>query len=178
VPTKRVPRASATTEVTYRSIIRLFGLIRRIMEPFFSQFGITGSQWGVLRVLLRAEEEGLTRLRLTDLGDRLLVQPPSITGVIDRMERLGLVARSASDTDLRSKVVSLTPAGRELALRVRKGHAARTQTILAGLSPKEQEHLHQLLDQLGSHLEATLEPKDGPVAPRGSTAPSSARSEV
>ena len=50
------------------------------MQPYFARFGITGSQWGILRTLHRAEREGLPSLRVTDLSDRLLVRPPSITG--------------------------------------------------------------------------------------------------
>ena len=85
----------------YREMIQTFGLMERVMQPYFAGFGISGSQWGVLRVLLRAEEEGKTGLRLSELGDRLLIRPPSVTGLIDRLERASLVTRYASATDLR-----------------------------------------------------------------------------
>ena len=92
-------------------------------------------------------------MRLTDLSDRLLVRPPSVTGAVDRLERMGLVAREASPTDQRAKLVSLTPAGRQLVARAREGHAARVQGVLAVLSRSEQRELHRLLDRLGDHLE-------------------------
>src|SRR5438309_10975549 len=107
------PRAAANgkarpPENAFRELIRTFGLVERVMQPYFARFGISGAQWGVLRNLHRAEAEGLARLRLTDLSERLLIRPPSVTGVVDRLERTGLVARESSPDDLRAKQVGLT----------------------------------------------------------------------
>src|SRR5262249_35502874 len=101
------------TEGAVRQLVRTWGLLERVMQSYFAQFGLSGSQWGVLRTLHRAEEAGLPGLRLTDLGDRLLIRPPSVTGAVDRMERAGLVMRDGSPTDLRVKQVALTTKGRE-----------------------------------------------------------------
>src|SRR5438045_6154560 len=103
--------AARPAEGAFRELIRTFGLVERVMQPYFARFGISGAQWGVLRNLQRAEGEGLSGLRLTDLSDRLLLRPPSVTGVVDRLERAGFVTRNGSPTDLRAKLVSLTSAG-------------------------------------------------------------------
>jgi MarR family 2-MHQ and catechol resistance regulon transcriptional repressor len=149
--------AGGTTEEAFRAILRTFGLIKRNMEPYFSGYGISGAQWGVLRVLHRAEDQGEEGLRLTDLGNRLLVRPPSITTVVDRLERQGLVARRASTTDRRAKTVSLSPAGRELVARILEVHPARIRAILGGLSLEEQAQLLALLGRLQTHMEGLLE---------------------
>src|SRR3954469_2752939 len=115
---------------TVRSIIRTYGLVRRVMEPYFAQFGVSNSQWGVLRALHRAEDEGLAKLRLTDLCDRLLVRPPSVTGVVDRLDRMGLLQRSKSAEDHRAKEVSLTAAGRERVQRVLDHLPAQLELVL------------------------------------------------
>ena len=60
-------------ERAFRQLIRTFGLVERVMQPYFAQFGISGAQWGVLRNLHRAESEGLRSLRLTDLSRRMLI---------------------------------------------------------------------------------------------------------
>src|SRR5205807_10008939 len=88
-----------------REIIRTFGLVERVMQPYFAQFGISGSQWGVLRNLHRAEAEGRSGLRLSELSERLLIRPPSVTGLIDRLQRARLVVRDGSPTDLRDKQI-------------------------------------------------------------------------
>ena len=142
-----------TGDAVFRAFLRASGLVRRVMEPFFAQFGISGAQWGVLRALGRAQDEGELGLRLTDIGDRLLIRPPSVTGVIDRLERLGLVERTSSSQDMRAKFVTFTPAGRQLFGRVKKDRQAKVDAILGGLSPKEQTELGALLRRLGAHLE-------------------------
>src|SRR6516162_1940876 len=109
-------------EGTFRELIRTLGLLERVMQTYFARFGISGSQWGVLCNLHRAEHEGLPGLRLTDLSDRLLIRPPSVTGVVDRLERAHLVVRDGSPTDSRAKLVALTPPGRALVERVLAGH--------------------------------------------------------
>jgi DNA-binding MarR family transcriptional regulator len=159
----KTPTAS-TAETAFRALLRTVGLVRRVMEPYFTQFGLSGAQWGAMRALRRAEQEGQAGLRLTDLSDRLLIRPPSVTGVVDRLQRMGHVARVDSATDHRSKQVSLTSSGRELVERVQKGHRSQIEAVLAGLSRPEQETFERLLDQLGSHLRDLTGPEDGTSA--------------
>ena len=147
-------KALSNAESTFRALLRTMGLLRREMEPFFARFGISGAQWGVLRMLLRAQREGHADLRLTDLGKRLLIRPPSVTVVVDRLHRMGLVERTASATDHRAKNVSLTAAGRRMVERVESERAGQIETVLGGLAHQEQEHLCRLLERLTEHLES------------------------
>jgi DNA-binding MarR family transcriptional regulator len=124
------------------------------MEPHFARFGISGSQWAVLRTLHRAAEEGEPALRLTDLGDRLLIRPPSVTGVVDRLVREGFIQRSTSTTDQRAKLVRLTRSGRDLVGRVLQRHSQQITDVLAALNDHERAQLHCLLEKLGAHLES------------------------
>ncbi len=126
------------------------------MQPYFAQFGISGSQWGVLRNLHRAEQQGLPGLRLTDLSDRLLIRPPSVTGVVDRLERAGLVVRDGSPFDMRAKQVALTAKGRELVERVLAVHGRQIDAVLGVLTSAEQTELHRLLSLLEQHLEGII----------------------
>jgi DNA-binding MarR family transcriptional regulator len=146
------PAADRTENNAARSLVRTFGLLERVMLPYFGRFGITGSQWGILRTLHRAERDGLPCLRVTDLSDRLLVRAPSVTGAVDRLERAGLVSRDASPDDLRVKQVRLTPRGRRLLGEVLAAHGDQIDAVLAGLSSAEQVKLQRLLDKLGDHL--------------------------
>jgi DNA-binding MarR family transcriptional regulator len=145
------------TENVFRELIRTFGLAERVMQPYFARFGISGSQWGVLRNLYRTEQEGRPGLRLVELSNRLLVRPPSMTGVVDRLERAGLVVRHGLAMDLRAKHVGLTDAGRELVERILEVHDEQMQTILAGLSAPEQAELHRLLLLWQQHLKSMLD---------------------
>jgi DNA-binding MarR family transcriptional regulator len=155
VETSNTPSALARpAEGAFRALARTLAALQRAMQPYFARFGISGSQWSVLRNLYRAEEAGQCGLRQTDLSERLLIRPPSVTGVVDRLERAGLVARVNSPTDLRAKLVRLTPEGDRLVERVLAVHGAHVQAVMSGLSIPEQAELERLLVQLGRHLDA------------------------
>jgi DNA-binding MarR family transcriptional regulator len=155
-PTKN-SAAAPPASLAFRELIRTFGLVERVMQPYFARFGISGSQWGVLRNLHRAEQQGLPGLRLSELGDRLLIRPPSVTGLVDRLERAGLAQRDAQPTDLRAKLLTLTRKGRLLVDKVLKLHEKQMQTVLTGLTSAEQRELHRLLTVWRKHLEGLIE---------------------
>jgi MarR family 2-MHQ and catechol resistance regulon transcriptional repressor len=152
-----------TAEQAHRAFIRAYGLFRNQMEPHFARFGISGSQWGVLRVLQRAEAAGVEGLRLTDIGQRVLVKPPSVTAIVDRMVRMGLLTRAGASDDQRAKIVKLTPAARELMKRVLEQHSKQILTVFGGLSSSEQRVLKGLMEKLAAHLETV----ESPVALNG-----------
>ncbi len=141
-----------TTEETLRAFLRTYGMVRRVMDAYFVQFGISGSQWGILRALDRAAKEGLRELRVTDLGQRLIIRPPSVTGTIDRLERMGLVSRRVWSQDMRVRQVSLTAAGRRLIQQVLAGLPAKADSVLGKLSQPERQTFYELLERLMAHL--------------------------
>jgi DNA-binding MarR family transcriptional regulator len=151
-----LPTNTRPAEGTFRELLRVLGLLERVMQRYFAQFGISGSQWGVLRNLYREEQQGFPGLRLTDLSERLLIRPPSVTGVVDRLQRAGLVVRDESPLDMRAKQVALTAKGRELVKRVLAVHGRQIEKVLGVLNPSEQTELHRLLSRLEQHLEGVL----------------------
>jgi DNA-binding MarR family transcriptional regulator len=140
-----------------RQLIRTFGLLERVMKPYFARFGISGSQWGVLRNLHRAEEENIIGLQLSELSDRLLIRPASVTGLIQRLERANLVERFGSATDLRVTKVQLTDEGRDIVNRILDVHSEKLQRLLAGLNGAEQKELSRLLARWCRHLERSVQ---------------------
>ena len=94
----------------------LYHTLDAVMPPFraiFGRFGITEQQWRVLRVLW--EQDGKPLLAL---ADKTLIQPPSLVGVVDRLQRDGLVERRRSRRDRRVVRVCLTGGGKALKSRV------------------------------------------------------------
>src|SRR5215204_4529572 len=114
--------AALAVDQPFRAIIRVFGMVRRVMEPYFAKFGVSGPQWGVLRALHRAEEDGQSSVPMTDLSDRLLIRPPSVTTMVAQLVRIGLIKRRTSAEDARVKEVSLSSSGRRLVARVLTNH--------------------------------------------------------
>ncbi len=157
------PPTPPLPEGLLHAFLRTWGLLRQTQDPYFGRYGIRPSQWGILRVLQRARLKGETELPLKAVSERLLIRPPSVTGVVDRLERQGYVKRSASKTDLRVRYLSLTPQGQELLTRVLEGHGERTRVLFAGLQPQEQQTMLRLLQRLEAHLRtlSSPRPRDG-----------------
>lgn len=153
---------TGVSQTVFRSMIRNAGLMRRTMEPFFAAHGISGAQWGILMILHMASREGTPSLRQTDLGERLLIRPPSVTTVIERLERMGLIKRQTSTEDSRAKEVRLTEAGEELVGRVLAGHREKISEVLGGLTESEQMEFKRLLDKFSEHLEGLVGKQEMP----------------
>jgi len=148
--------ASTVAEEAFLEFLRVFGLMQRLIPPYFAQFKITASQWGVLRTLHCAEAGSPSGLRSVDLSDRLIVRPPSVTAVVDGLVRLGLVARVAGLDDRRTKHVQLTEKGKALMRRVLPEHPQFLGMLMAGLDQPQQRQLGALLSALAMHLQELL----------------------
>ena len=84
---------------------------------------------------------------LARIARALSVTPPHITALVDRLESRGLVARSASDSDRRSQVLSVTRRGAELVRKATDRILAVESATLA-LSRGEQAMLAELLHKV------------------------------
>jgi DNA-binding MarR family transcriptional regulator len=85
---------------------------------------------------------------MADLAAFLGLERSSVSGLIDRAARRGLVRRTASSDDGRSVQVSLTPDGQRLTVQA-AGEVARLVAPMTGaLTPPEQKRLAQLLGKM------------------------------
>jgi homoprotocatechuate degradation regulator HpaR len=75
-------------------------------RPLLNAYGVTEQQWRVIRVL-----KELGEIEFRELSDLSCIQPPSLTGVLTRLEAQSLVRRKRSATDQRRLHVSLTRKG-------------------------------------------------------------------
>ncbi|MBA8793055.1 DNA-binding MarR family transcriptional regulator [Friedmanniella endophytica] len=95
-------------------------------------------------------------LRITELAVREGVSQPSMTTMVNRLERLGLVDRRPDPRDARGTLIEITPAGREVRRRRRAGRAAFLGTLVDRLDPDEVEQLARVAPLL-----ARLADRDG-----------------
>jgi MarR family transcriptional regulator, transcriptional regulator for hemolysin len=127
-----------------------FMTMRRELEASLREFGMTVTQWRALGVLLR--EPGATH---SDLVKHLDIETPSVTSLVDGMERKGWVKRTRSTSDARVKQLSLTPRGRRL---IEDAHEAMTlidARMAATLSSGEQATLKRLLRTMIDGMHST-----------------------
>jgi DNA-binding MarR family transcriptional regulator len=88
------------------------------------------------------------RLRMTALADYLGLEKSTLSGLIDRAEKRGLVERAPSAADRRAVEVFLSKAGTELGARLYQQVRQALAPMLSGLAPGEQARLQALLEQL------------------------------
>lgn len=100
------------------------------------------------------------------LGQHLGLDKSSISGLVDRAERRGLVTRTANAADRRSLNVTITDDGRELVERVGALFSEQLERHVATLAPEQRELLTRLAAQVvgadGDHREIDLHLSPGP----------------
>jgi MarR family transcriptional regulator for hemolysin len=122
-------------------------LRRSAFDRCLKPLNVTRSQWWVLAYLSR--EDGMTQ---TQLAEELDLGKVAIGGLIDRLEKSGLVRREADATDRRVNRVFLEPKSKQLIARMRKVSHELNQRILAGMSDKELETTAGTLDAMKRNL--------------------------
>ena len=93
------------------NIVRTSNVLTDSFEQMLKPFGITGTQYNVLRILRGAEPGGLCR---NEVSQRLLNRMPDATRLLDRMEDAGLVTRERSQSDRRQVYTHITKKGLEM----------------------------------------------------------------
>jgi DNA-binding MarR family transcriptional regulator len=93
------------------NIERTAAILTHAFADAIKPYGITPTQYNVLRILRGAGENGLCR---NDVRDRLIAQVPDVTRLLDRLEETGLVMRERDTTDRRLVTTRITPAGLRL----------------------------------------------------------------
>ena len=84
-------------------------LVTQAYTPILTKLGITYPQYLVLMVLWEKDNQ-----LVNDIAHRLLLETNTVTPLLQRMEKLGIVSRKQGEKDKRQQIVSLTPKGKQL----------------------------------------------------------------
>ena len=123
--------ADYATLADFRYVLRQF---LAFSERHAADCGLTPQQH---QALLAIRGAGKTKVTIGYVADRLALKPHSTTGLIDRLEGLGLVRRRASPDDGRQSLLSLT---------------SRAQALLRQLSETHREEVLRLRPMLSELL--------------------------
>lgn len=131
-----------------RELARCYQAFQRASDAHIRLSGLTPPQFDIVVTL--GNTDGMT---FKELGSRTLITKGTLTGVVDRLEARGLVARAASPTDGRSTLVRLTPEGEHLFQRVFEPHLAFLAPAFESLPECGRKELEKRLRQLRLALE-------------------------
>lgn len=124
------------------SLVRAAFLVNAVYTESAKEHGITMQQ-GQLLCVLMARPYGMG-----ELGAALGLAKSSLSGLVDRSERNGLVSREPDRQDTRAVRVALTPRGRALAGTFFAETCRRVEKLPAGLDAAEREALAALLGRV------------------------------
>jgi len=146
-----VSRKAALDRIV-ETIVYLTTESRRLARESAAAHGLTATQVSVMKLL-----DAIGDLSLSSLSVRIGANNSTVTGVIDRMERDGLVARERSIDDRRVWLIRLTPAGRRLARDLEVSPWEVLAGAIGALSGREKSQLLTLLGKLADHVRQTVD---------------------
>ena len=129
------------------TILYLYTESRRVTKTQAREHGLTGPQVSALKIL-----EAMGDLSLTELSGRMSARNSTLTGIVDRMERDGLVQRERSQTDRRVVLIRPTEKGREVARSVPVSAMEIFATALGGLEGEDRRELRRILSSLAERV--------------------------
>ncbi|MFS0697188.1 MarR family winged helix-turn-helix transcriptional regulator [Streptomyces nitrosporeus] len=135
-PTAHDDPTDALIDGLVRSAFQIMGVLTRIG----AEHDLSLTQLRVLGILRDR------RPRMSDLAAFLGLDKSTLSGLIDRAERRGLLARGASPEDRRAVVVLITDAGRDLAERMDEEIREALAPATGRLGPEQRRQLAQLLE--------------------------------
>ena len=148
-------RFDSLQQEAYLSLWRTYDRLRAFEDALFQQFDITAQQYNLLRLLAAAHPKPLPTL---DLASRLISRAPDITRMLDKLETLGLIARTRHDADRRTVLVSIARKGQSLLDEIEQPLHECHQQQLGHLSKIQLRSLIDLLKETRRPHETEISP--------------------
>ena len=120
---------------------RTAALVDHATDEALRPFGVTGTQFNVLRILRGAGGNGLCG---REIGERMITRVPDVPRLLDRLEKAGLISRERDPSDRRHVTARITSLGLELLDEV----AAVSMPFEQWFKRLSQDQLRTLIDAL------------------------------
>jgi DNA-binding MarR family transcriptional regulator len=128
-------------------IYRITGHLNRRLRKELGRSGINIARWRVLAVL---EDHG--RINISRIAKHTLMEQPTVTRVVDQLEREGLAARETAGGDFRVVEVALTRAGKAAFKKIYPIALRHQQLALEGFKPHEIKDLIAYLERIQNNI--------------------------
>ncbi len=128
-------------------IPHFYRLLKNERSLFFRSHKITPTQYDVLAFLTNES------LNLSALSELVGLDSSTLVGIVDRLEKIGLVKKRVSPRDRRKNIISITEKGSKTLAQVPEFVSPSLQRILKELNPDDQENLTRILRGIVGDLE-------------------------
>jgi DNA-binding MarR family transcriptional regulator len=126
-------------------ILRTAAILEHSTQEALRPFGLTGTQYNVLRILRGAGEVGLCG---REVGERMITRVPDVPRLLDRMEEAGLIRRERDTNDRRHVIARITPEGLRLAAEIDPVMAGQHAKFFGDMDPAQLNALIEALDAI------------------------------
>ena len=136
----------------YRALLQLLRTAETLWNAsrvFFARWELSPSQFNVLN-LLQARPDGCTQI---ELSRQLIMHRSNVTGLVDRLEKRGVLQRKDNTTDRRAYVIVLTAAGRKLMREMLPHYHQAAEQVWGRLPVKRAEQLVAELEEMVRNAE-------------------------
>jgi DNA-binding MarR family transcriptional regulator len=116
---------------------------------YFRQYGITDAQFNVLIQLQYEKQQGLSQ---ADLGRRLVVNKADMTGIIDRLEKAGLVGREDHPKDRRINIIKISRKGRDIVNKLEPGYFTGVNKVMSGMSTNDMKTIIKGMEKIRENV--------------------------
>jgi DNA-binding MarR family transcriptional regulator len=127
------------------NLARTYESLNQRLAEFLKPFGLTATQYNMLRILRGAGSEGVTCSQATE---RMLSPDPDVTRLLDRMETRGLIRRERSREDRRVVITRISPEGLELANGIDRPLGEFLRENMGRVGQRRLEELIEILESL------------------------------
>ena len=129
-------------------LLRTAAMLDHAANEALKPYGLTQTQYNVLRILRGAGSSGLCG---REVGERLIARVPDVPRLLDRMVEARLISRERDSTDRRHVTARITPDGLQLLDRVTPILEELESRWFSGLEPQKLEALIEALDAMRDH---------------------------
>lgn len=127
----------------FLNLAKTADVLQQSLEDVLKPYGISHTQYNVLRILRGAGPAGLS---CREIAERMISHDPDVTRLLDRMEKAGHVTRDRATTDRRVVLTHITPAGLKLIDQVDQPMQAALRKNLGHVDKKRLATLIDVLE--------------------------------
>jgi DNA-binding MarR family transcriptional regulator len=139
---------SGPEEEALLNLMRTADCLQRAMQRTTRAWGVTSTQYNVLRILRGSQPQGLT---CSAIGDRMITAEPDITRLLGRLKAQKLVRQQRDKRDKRVLWTQISPAGLALLAEMDPAVQQGPHDLLGHLTHEELTQLIRLLESARSH---------------------------
>lgn len=137
---KILSNSTNSARIFARATAMLYTSVGKIMDLFFSTFGITTAQYNVLVLLA----EGNDNVNQLTISRSMLVSQGNITRILDKLVNAKLITRTEDKKDRRHKCIALTAKGKALYKKIKPEYTKLLQRLAKPIPKKDQKYISEL----------------------------------